>query len=196
MTVAHSDRRYNMPDRIWMHTAQKTHELGESPSDKVGVSGEPVSGLAKAAPGQEAQGGSGAGCARWQRWWRGTEAGQSREKIEKKLGIFESREPSPQVHLAVLAVWVSLAANKLKKAAAGPAAERVFWVGRAAHVGARGAAAALCLNPAPAAGAPGVQLQPLSSEGPGEREREALAYLHNSPYSLPQSFRKWELNIK
>lgn len=63
MTVAHSERRYNIPDRIRMHTAQKTHELGESPSDKVGVSGEPIAGLAmaKAAPGQEAQVGRGDG---------------------------------------------------------------------------------------------------------------------------------------
>lgn len=80
---------------------------------------------------------------------------ERREKIEKKLGIFEYRQASPQVHFAVLAVWVSLAANKLKKAAAGPAAERVFWVGCPAHVGARGAAAARSLNQAPAAGAPG-----------------------------------------
>ena len=60
--------------------------------------------------------------------------------------MFEYHQQSPQVHFAVLAAWVSLAGNNLKKARAGLAADGVFWVRCPAHAEAGAAAAVLSLS--------------------------------------------------
>ena len=104
MTAAHLDRSYNIPDLMRMHFARKMHELGESPSDKVGARSSfaaenqsqdwplprPLRGRRrKLAEVMERD---------------GSRAEERREKIGKKLGISEYRQASPQVHFAVLAV--------------------------------------------------------------------------------------------